>query len=216
MLNLKRLTDNHASRTIQFFVGLRKAWSSVTPAEHALLANLARGKACIIEVGVYEGVTSETFCRAMDPRGRLYLVDPYYPETRLEKLLSVSFTRLIAAKSVSSFKHQFQFVRKPSTEAAAELPVKGKAELIFIDARHDYASVLEDFRCWSPFLAEGATIAFHDSRVCAARPDLAPSDGPVRLTTEIAQGKHGPWSVVDAADSITAVRRKNDAASRPS
>jgi len=90
MLNLKRLTDNHASRTVQFFVGLRKAWSSVTPAEHALLANLARNKTCIIEVGVYEGVTSQTFCRAMDPRGRLYLVDPYYPETRIEKLLNVA------------------------------------------------------------------------------------------------------------------------------
>jgi hypothetical protein len=207
MLNLKRFTDNHASRTIQFFVGLRKAWSSVTAAEHALLARLSQSKSCIIEVGVYEGVTSEIFCRSMDPLGRLYLVDPYFPETRLEKLLNVSFTRLIAAKSVSSFKHRFQFVRKPSTEAAAELPLRGKAELIFIDARHDYDSVLEDFRCWSPFLAEGATIAFHDSRVCAARPDLAPSDGPVRLATEIAAGQHGPWAVVEVADSITAVRR---------
>ena len=216
MLNLKRLTDNHASRTLQFFVGLRKAWSSVTPAEHALLASLSRGKSCIIEVGVYEGVTSELFCRAMDPNGRLYLVDPYFPETRLEKLLNVSFTRLIAAKSVSSFKRRSEFVRKPSSDAAAELPLVGKAELIFIDARHDYESVLEDFRCWSPFLAQGATIAFHDSRVCAARPDLAPSDGPVRLTTEIAAGVHGPWAVVDGADSITVVRRKNDAASRPS
>ncbi|HTQ04238.1 MAG TPA: class I SAM-dependent methyltransferase [Polyangiaceae bacterium] len=212
MLNLKRLTGNHASRTLAFFIGLRKAESTVTPAEHALLVSLSQGKNCIVEVGVFEGVTSKVFCRAMNPSGRLYLVDPYFPETSIEKLLNVSFTRWVAAKSVSSFGPRSEFVRKTSSVAATSLPVRGKAELIFIDARHDYDSVLEDFRCWSPLLAAGAAIAFHDSHVCAARPDLTEAAGPVRLMTEIAAGKHGPWTVVDTADSVTVVRRQSEVA----
>src|SRR5262249_49137394 len=71
MLNFKPLPDNHPSRTIKFFVGLRKASTSVSPAEHALLVSLSAGKHCIVEVGVFEGVTSEIFCRVMDPGGRL-------------------------------------------------------------------------------------------------------------------------------------------------
>src|SRR5262249_40872646 len=88
ILNFQRLTDNHTLRTIKFFVGLRKASTSVSAAEHALLVSLSTGKRCIVEVGVFEGVTSEIFCRVMDPGGRLYLVDPFYPETRLEKFLN--------------------------------------------------------------------------------------------------------------------------------
>ena len=212
MLNFKRLTHNHTSQTIKFFVGLRKAFTSVSAAEHALLVSLSTGKRCIVEVGVFEGVTSEIFCRVMDPGGRLYLVDPFYPETRLEKFLNISFTQWIAVRTVRSWSQRLQFVRQPSNVAAAALRLRGKAELIFIDARHDYESVLEDFQSWSPMLAEDAAIAFHDSHVCTARPELQPSDGPVRLMTEIAAGQHGPWSVVDSADSLTVVRRRAGAA----
>lgn len=208
MINLRSLTNNHTTRTIQFFAGLRKASTSVSAVEHQLLTNLSDGKRCIVEVGVYEGVTSELFCRSMHPEGRLYLVDPFFPETRLEKLFNVSFTRWVAEKTVKPWSSRFEFVRRPSTVAAAELPLRGRAELIFVDARHDYASVLEDFQCWSPMLAEGATIAFHDSHICPARPELQPADGPVRLMTEITGGRHGPWEVVDTADSVTVVRRR--------
>ncbi|HMF13480.1 MAG TPA: class I SAM-dependent methyltransferase [Gemmataceae bacterium] len=155
----------------------------------------------MVEVGVFEGVTSEIFCRVMDPGGRLYLVDPYYPGTRLEKLLNVSFTQWIAVRTVRSCRQRLRFVRQPSNVAAAELPLRGKAELIFIDAQHDYDSVLEDFQSWSPMLAEGAAIAFHDSHVCAARPELQPGDGPVRLMTEIRRDSMGlgRWSTVPTA-----------------
>lgn len=207
-MDLKHLTDNHTTRTLKFFTGLRKASTSVSASEHGLLARLASRKQCIVEVGVFEGVTSGIFCRAMEPTGRLYLVDPFFPETRLEKVLNVSFTKWVATKTVKPWQPRIEFVRQPSSVAAKSLPLKGKAELIFIDARHDYESVLEDFRCWTPMLADGAMIAFHDSHQCAARPELQPTDGPVRLMTEIASGQHGPWQILDHADSVTVVGRR--------
>ena len=77
MLNFKRLTHNHTSQTIKFFVGLRKAFTSVSAAEHALLVSLSTGKRCIVEVGVFEGVTSEIFCRVMDPGGGCTWLIPF-------------------------------------------------------------------------------------------------------------------------------------------
>jgi predicted O-methyltransferase YrrM len=207
-MSLKRITDNHTTRTLRFFAGLRRAYTSVSAVEHKLLMRLASRKQCIVEVGVFEGGTSEVFCRAMAPEGRLYLVDPFFPETRLEKLLNVSFTRLVATKTVSPWEAQIEFVRQASNVAAVNLSLRGKADLIFIDARHDYDSVLEDFCCWSPMLADGALIAFHDSHMCTARPELQPTDGPVRLMAEIGKGQHGSWQIVDHADSVTVVRRQ--------
>lgn len=207
-MDLKGLTNNHTANTLKFFAGLRKAYTSVSTVEHDLLARLAMNKRCIIEVGVFEGVTSELFCRAMDSTGRLYLVDPYFPETRLEKLLNVSFTRWVAAKTVKAWQPQIAFVRQPSALAAVSLPLTGRADLIFIDARHDYTSVLEDFQSWAPMLAADALMAFHDSHPCPARPELQPTDGPPRLMAEIEAGRHGPWGVVEHADSVTVIRRQ--------
>jgi hypothetical protein len=206
-VNLKRLTDSHSANFLKFVLGLRPPATSVSSSEHQLLGSLARGRRSIIEVGVFEAATSRLFCQEMDPSGTLYLVDPFFPTVRLERLLNLSFTRWVATKTVAPWRSRVQFIRQPSRTAAEALPLRGQAQLIFIDARHDYESVLEDLHCWAPMLAEQGTIAFHDSRVCPARPDLHDQVGPVRLMREIAQGVHGGWQVFATADSITAVRR---------
>jgi hypothetical protein len=210
LFNLQRYTNSYTMNFLKFVVGLRKPATSVSATEQKFLADLGQGKSCIVEVGVFEGATSELFCRKMDPHGRLYLVDPFLPEVRLERLLGVSFTRFVATRTVKPWEERLTFIREPSVAAAAKLPLRAKAQLIFIDARHDYDSVLEDFRCWSPMLAQGAVMAFHDSHVCAARPDLDDEEGPVRLMREISEGKHGSWEILGNADSVTAIRRGTD------
>jgi len=206
-VSLSRFTNNHTVNFLKFVAGLRKAETSVSEPERRLLAELARGRRCIVEVGVFEGATSQILCREMDPAGRLYLVDPFFPQVRLERLLNRSFNRWIATKSVDRWREQVQFVREPSDVAASKLSLQGTAGLIFIDARHDYDSVLQDFTCWAPMLAAGGAIAFHDSHLCPGRPDLGADDGPVRLMREIARGDHGAWQITAQADTVTVVRR---------
>lgn len=41
----------------------------------------------------------------------------------------------------------------------------GPYRFIFIDGSHDYKSVKEDFENWSPLLAVGGELAFHDSNI---------------------------------------------------
>lgn len=190
---------------IKYLIGLREAKTSDTKDELSFLARLANGKRCIVEVGVYEGAASRFLCQSMSPTGTLYLVDPYFPELKIEKLLNFSTTEYIAKRSVQPWQSQVKFVRMTSVEASRSLQLQGQADLIFIDARHDYESVLEDFNGWLPMLAKNGLMAFHDSQVCPARPDLNDSVGPVRLCHEIATGQHGNWSVIDSVDSITVI-----------
>lgn len=204
------LMQSYTWEFIKYIIRLRDAKTSDTPSELELLSALAKDKKCIVEVGVYEGVASQYFCKVMNSNGKLYLVDPYFKDLKIEKVFNFSTSEFIAKQTVKEWKSQVKFIRLTSSQAASILPIKGKADLIFIDARHDYQSVLEDFNCWVPMLVDDGVIAFHDSRICEARPDLNDRIGPVRLCNEIARGKHGNWQVVNAVDSITVISRLKD------
>jgi hypothetical protein len=188
-------------------LGLRGPSTSVSAAETKYLGELSHGRRCIVEVGVFEGATSQVFCREMDPAGRAYLVDPYFPTVRLEKLLNLSFTQKVATKSVRPWMSRAEFVRQPSHVAAEMLPLKGKADFIFIDAVHTYEAVSQDFQCWAPMLTDDGVIAFHDSHPCPARPDLSWDEGVPRFIAELTAGKHAGWQIIGHVDSVTAIKR---------
>jgi hypothetical protein len=206
-VNLRRYTDSYTAGFVRFLLGLRGPTTAVSATESGYLAGLARGRRCIVEVGVFEGATSRVLCQEMDPSGRLYLVDPFEPMVRLERLLNLSFTRAVATKSVQPWMSRAEFVRQPSHLAAGALPLQGKADFIFIDAIHTYEAVTQDFQCWAPMLAPGGVIAFHDSHPCAERPELSWEEGPPRLIAEIGAGKHGAFKIIGHTESVTAVRR---------
>ncbi|MEW6558558.1 MAG: class I SAM-dependent methyltransferase, partial [Elusimicrobiota bacterium] len=146
---INRIVHSYTLGFIKYLLGFRKAYTSLTSREHEILSVFAKGKKCIIEVGVFEGTTSKIFCQSMDSGGKLYLIDPYFLELRLEKLLNFSFPQFIAKREIRKWNHQVKFIRQTSVEAAHTLlKSQIKAELIFIDAKHDYYSVLEDFKIW--------------------------------------------------------------------
>lgn len=191
----------------RFLLGLRSAQSSVTESEQRFLAELAADRAAVIEVGVHEGATSRVLRYAMNRDGRLFLVDPYLKAVRLEKLLGISFSEHIARRTLSSCKQGVTFIKDFSSRAADLLVGSVRADLIFIDAVHDYDAVTEDFLKWRRLLEDDGIIAFHDSRVCECRPDLPPGAGPVRLVEDIRQGRYGAWEICGEVDTVTAVKR---------
>jgi predicted O-methyltransferase YrrM len=196
---------------LKYLAGLRPAHSTLTPPETALLRSLAAGKECAVEIGVFEGVTSAAMAEAMSDTGTLYLVDPYTLGVRLERWLGFSFTSYVALRSVRSWSRRVRFVRATSLEASRSLPLHRPADFIFIDADHSYEAVRQDFLAWAPKLAPGGVLAFHDSRPCAARPDLTPATaGPVRLMDEVRSGLFGGWGIAAEADSVTVISPNGD------
>jgi len=193
---------------IKYLFGLRKARTSDTDAEISFLSALAAGKKCAVEIGVYEGVASRAIAGSISRDGRLYLVDPYTLSLKLERLLGFSFFEYVAKDNLKRYLDRVEFVKMASVEASRVLPIKGKADFIFIDAKHDYESVLADFKAYEELLSPGGIVAFHDSCECPARPDLNDHTGPVRLVNEILSGLHGPWRKVDSVDSITVIAKR--------
>jgi predicted O-methyltransferase YrrM len=191
----------------KYLVGLRAAHTSLTSAETDLLCRLAAGRRSVVEVGVYEGATSRRIAGCMHADGRLYLVDPHVPGTRMEQWLGFSAARFIAVRSVREHADKVRFVRDTSLGAAATLRLQEPADLIFIDADHSYEAVSRDFQAWAPHLAHGGAMALHDSRLSARRPDLGPQAGPVRLVRELLGHAAPAWTVVDAADTLSVLRR---------
>jgi predicted O-methyltransferase YrrM len=161
----------------------------------------------VVEIGVYEGMTSSILERSLAADGELVLVDPYVPALLPERILRVSFPYLIARHSLRNAKHRCRFVREYSPAALETLQLSRPADLVFIDGDHSYPAVRSDFLGAQGILAPCGLIAFHDSRACPARQDLGPTDGPVRLAEEIAAGAFGRWLEVCTADSLRMFQR---------
>lgn len=193
-------------------IGLRQPETIVTKAEHRLLKRLASKAEKIVEVGVFEGVTSRLFIKNINKNGQLFLVDPYYLDLKLEKLLKLSFNRVIAKRTVkNTLGNQIaKFIYKPSVEAAKDFPKDFQADLIFIDGDHSYTGVKGDFKSWSKHLSKNGVIAFHDSRVFTHSHGI-PIDleyGPAKLMQEIKVKLAKEWKIVEEVDSITVLKRK--------
>lgn len=201
------------SETFQFFrylIGARGPRTAVSARETARLIELADGRSAIAEIGSYEGATSSRLAQVIREDGVLFLIDPYTPQLRLEKLLGVSFPRLIAHREVGRYGPKVRFIRATSAEALEQLAGGPPLDLVFIDADHSYEHVRRDFAAWSRLLAPTGSIALHDSGICQERPDLTAATGPVRLVREILAGDWPPWKVADQVESLTVVEKRID------
>lgn len=186
-----------------WLVGLRRAETQTTDRERAALAVRAAGRAAVVEIGVWHGVTTAVLRRAMAPDGLLWAVDPF-PAGRL----GFSLQAPIAHAEVRRIRNgRVRWIRMTGEDAAnvyrqdAGPPV----DLIFIDGDHSYEGLLRDWRAWSPLVARGGVVCLHDSRSTADRP--IDDAGSVRATSEVIRTDPA-FEVVEEIDSLTVVRKR--------
>ena len=185
--------------------GLRPPRSSVTRLELQLLLQFARGAGTVIEVGVFEGSTSLALGTALAEGGTIVLVDPFFRELRIEQWFGFSGSRRIARRTTRSLGKRRLWIETTSEAAAAERVGAAPAALIFLDARHDYASVLADLQAWAGHVGEGGVLAIHDCRPCLSRPELRAGEGSCRAVEEFLAA--GGWSLAAEADSLAVLKR---------
>ena len=146
----------------QSLSGIR-GWLSVD--EATVLHELAATVPChdaIVELGSYYGRSAISIASAVAPshQAGVHLVDPHEGLEGYGASDSLGGLRTNLAKL--GLLDRVQIHRARSTAIAAEWngPQVG---LLFIDAQHDVASVRADLESWTPMLAPGAIVAFHDA-----------------------------------------------------
>lgn len=124
-----------------------------------------------IEVGCKEGRTTG-FVLDKCPSIRAVAIDPWCKQApssdvSRETYENWDFSAIEAEfkKNVGDNADRCMMIRATSAEAAAAsraLLVDDRADIIFIDAAHDYSSVLEDIDRWWPKVKPGGFLVMHD------------------------------------------------------
>jgi predicted O-methyltransferase YrrM len=183
-------------------LGLAPATTQTTLAERDCLARHAAGRRCLVEIGVWHGVTTCRLREAMAADGTLFAVDPYPPGR-----LGVSFPQSIAHRQVKRVANgRVTWVRARGGEAARQFPSlsRERPEFLFIDGDHSYEGIREDWEGWSPLVAPGGVVALHDSSSSPARP--IEGAGSVIFTRDVIR-RDPRFELVEVVDTLTVLRR---------
>lgn len=138
-----------------------------TRTELPVLLNERNLFGCGVEIGVKEGEFSETLLKYW--RGRhLISVDPWMQDAA-DAYVDIANVRQpqherfhdAACKRLAPFGGRSSVWRMTSLEAAARIP-RHSLDFVYIDARHDFESVLEDLDAWYDLVRPGGIVAGHD------------------------------------------------------
>src|SRR3954465_4310098 len=72
-----RVRDDPRLRALAVGTGVIPPRTMPSDGEAALLAELARGRRRVVEIGVFEGSSAIVLCDVLEPGSELHLVDPY-------------------------------------------------------------------------------------------------------------------------------------------
>lgn len=113
------------------------------------------------EIGVWQGTNAKTMLNDLDIK-KLYLVDPYEKYTERGYTFDFDYNETqIKARETIGLDKRAEFIIKPSTEAAKQVP-DNSLDFVYIDGNHDYDFVLKDIQSWLPKLKKGGLMSGHD------------------------------------------------------
>jgi predicted O-methyltransferase YrrM len=186
----------------RWLVGLDRPTSQTNERERAHLVRHATGRRKLVEIGVWEGLTTTYLRRAMPPEAELLCVDPY-PIGRL----GFSSQQIIARSEVSKIANgRVRWIRSTGADAGRgySLSAEGPVDFVFIDGDHSYEGIRDDWKAWSDLVAPGGVIALHDSR--SSRERDIDSAGSVVFTREVIL-KDPRYRELEPVDTLTVVQR---------
>ena len=136
-------------------------WCDFRDLYTAIARTLPNG-AQVAEIGVWKGQSVIHLAQRMQDMGKgclIHAIDTFQgdDDTGKESTL-VQFTENIESAAVSGRVYP---MADESVLAATRFQT-GELDMVFIDAAHDYDSVLADLKAWGPKVKEGGIIAGHD------------------------------------------------------
>jgi predicted O-methyltransferase YrrM len=187
---------------VRWRVGIDRPSSQTNERERAHLVRHATGRRKLVEIGVWEGLTTTYLRRAMPPDAELLCVDPY-PIGRL----GFSTQQIIARNEVGRIPNgRVRWIRSTGEQAGRDysLAAEGPVDFVFIDGDHTYAGLRADWTVWSPLVAPGGVVALHDSRSSQER--NIDEAGSVHFTRDVIL-KDARFRELEPVDTLTVVQR---------
>ena len=176
---------------------IKSAMSQTTESERACLSRYASGKIKLVEVGVFQGVTTRVLRKAMDPSATLFGIDPFF-----KNRLGVCLHRIIAVREVESVANgEVKWLEMTSAQALQTKQLKGCSDFdfVFIDGDHSWEGIKGDWDGFSVLISSGGIIALHDSRNRGGC-------GSERFTNEVIL-QDPRFHVVETEHSLTVLKR---------
>jgi predicted O-methyltransferase YrrM len=203
-----RVRDDPRLRALAVGTGVIPPRTMHSHGEAALLAELARGRRRVVEIGVFEGSSAIVLCDVLEPGAELHLVDPFgFQPTALREGAAATewATRRVverAARRSNGPEVQWHVDFSASVAERWTLP----ADLVFIDGDHSEIGVTKDWELWHPFVVEGGAVLFHDAR--ESQPDGSGLPGPTAVVDRLFRGPRAlpDWEIADEVDRAVAVR----------
>jgi predicted O-methyltransferase YrrM len=176
---------------------LKAPETQTTQEERACLSRYAKSRKKLVEVGVFQGVTTRVLREAMHPDGVLFGIDPFF-----KNRLGVCFYRLIAFRNVDEVKKgHVKWLEMTSLEALrGPILREGKdLDFVFIDGDHSWEGIDADWKGVKDLIVPGGIVALHDSRNCGGC-------GSEQYTQQVIL-KDSQYQVIDTVDSLTVLSR---------
>lgn len=205
---IRRLTPDQIRhdprvRAVALAAGVIPPRTMHSTAEAELLARLAGGARCVVEIGVYEGSSAIVLAGALGPAAALHLIDPFPRDS--DAVLFPGWRGNATATRIAVWRHargtgpdvRWHIARSQDVGREWDGP---EVDLVFIDGDHAHDACRADWDLWHRHVRRGGFVAFHDARGSIGGPSAvvdelfrpAPPDG---------------WRVTDEVDTIVVVQR---------
>ena len=208
--NADPLTREHLDTLlsdVEGWLALREAWEL-----HAAVTRHPNPPT-VVEIGSWKGRSTIALAAGVRQRGdgRVYAVDPHQGIRRLPEL-GTSWQGFVSNLRRAGVSEYVEPLRMSSDQARGHFGSRS-VDVLFVDGSHVYRDVLADVDGWSPRLAPGATVAFHDwshypdvrralaERVLCESPFRRPSLVDSSLFVECRPDE--AWSADDAVNAST-------------
>jgi predicted O-methyltransferase YrrM len=186
---------------VRVLAGRDRPQTQTTVAERDLLASFLPGAKRIVEIGVFEGLTTRMLAERADVDAIIYGVDPFF-RGRLGISWGEQIARSYNRRDLASGK--VRFIPKLSTEVEHDVPTP--VDLVFIDGDHSLEGITADWAFWSERVAARGFIALHDTLLT---PDKR--EGYMLGSIEYFRdhiGRDSRFEIVGQQDSLSVLRKR--------
>jgi predicted O-methyltransferase YrrM len=211
--SLRRLTpdrvrDDVRLRALAVGLGLIPPRTMHSSSDAAALLEAARGARRVVEIGVYEGSSAVALCAALGRGCELHLIDPFghHPAALPSGWAATEWaTRRVVARAARAGGPAV--VWHVALSEAVARSWSQEVDVVFVDGDHSERGCEQDWRSWSPFVARGGHVVFHDAR--AGLPGGRGLPGPTAVVARRFReaGATPGWAIVAEADRTVVVRR---------